>query len=408
MFFQIQNESRSKLYSLVSLLCLSSITFAANLSGHVFNDKSEPLTATTITIPALRLGTSADADGAFSFDNVPHGIFVVQFDLLGYKTEARTIELTDSTHSLEITLHESPLQFSPITVTALPRPTDVLRSPQSVSVLDGRQLDQQRGQTITETIKNSPGVSAYSTGSAISKPVIRGLTSQRVLVVSDGVRQEGQQWGDEHAPEIDALDIECIEVVRGPNSVLYGSDALGGVIHIIKPEPPTAETSPRLKGQVLVNGMSNSGRAGAVGLSGAVKQVGYRGNLSVHDSGNTDTPNGKLSNSAEEGVNGAAAIGIQGNWGSLSGDFGHFGSRLEIHEDPEEEPDFTGFQRVGHNYVHLHSLLPASSWRVELDGGWQGNDRREFEEKSAADPVLHLKLATATFDIKAHHNPIGK
>ena len=64
----------------------------------------------------------------------------------------------------------------------------------------------------------------------VAKPVIRGLTASRVLVVADGVRQEGQGWGDEHGPEIGAADVDRIEVVRGPLSLLYGSDALGGVV----------------------------------------------------------------------------------------------------------------------------------------------------------------------------------
>jgi iron complex outermembrane receptor protein len=128
----------------------------------------------------------------------------------------------------------------------------------------------------------------------------------------------------------------------------------------------------------------------------------------VRDAGDTDTPEGTLTNSGEEELNGAAAVGIQGAWGALLGDYGHFGSRLEIHEDPAEEPDFTGFQKVRHDYAHVHALLPSAHWRIEVDGGLQYNNRREFEEKDAVDPVLHLKLTTATLDVKAHHSPVGK
>jgi iron complex outermembrane receptor protein len=271
-------------------------------------------------------------------------------------------------------------------------------------------LEQKRGQTVIQSIENSPGVTLFTTGANIVKPVIRGLTSQRVLVVSDGIRQEGQQWGDEHSPEIDALDVERIEVVRGPNSVLYGSDALGGVVNIIKPELPSAdERAPILGGNLLLNGFSNNRQgAGAVSAHGAKGTVGYRGSFSYRKGKDVSTPDGKLFNSGAEDIAGSGTIGAKGAWGSLSADYSHITQEEQIHEDPAEDPTATPFERNKHDRMHLHGNFPLRKVRLEVNGGWQQNDRNEFEAEDEPDPALHLLLKTATFDVKAHHLPFGK
>jgi iron complex outermembrane receptor protein len=380
-----------------------------SLSGTVLNEKQSPLANVNVTIPALKRGTTTDVAGKFTFDKLPAAIYVVAISQIGYRSETRTVNLTNGDATLTVTLHVSPLTMSTVTVTAKPQPTDVLTTPQAVAVLEGAQLNQLRGQTIIQSLEKSPGVSLYTTGAGIAKPVIRGLTSQRVLVVTDGVRQEGQQWGDEHGPEIDALDVDRIEVVRGPNSVLYGSDALGGVINIIKVEIPSASAgAPQLGGNFLLNGFSNNNQgAGALSLYGASGIWGYRANLSLRDGSDVRTPDGKLFNSGGNEHNGSGMLGLQGDWGSVSADYSRFNEKLQIHEDPAEDPEATPFQKIQHDKVHLHANLPFPALRLEVNGGWQQNHRREFEEIDATDPALNLILKTTSVEVKAHHQPLG-
>jgi iron complex outermembrane recepter protein len=385
------------------------VASAQNLSGTVVNDQQAPLPSVNIAIPALHKGTVTDVDGKFAFEKIPSGIYTATFDCIGFKKESRVVNLAAGGTTLKIVLHVSPLQFSGVTVTATPQPTDALTTPQAVSVLEGAQLNQLRGQTVIQSLAKSPGVSLYTTGAGIAKPVIRGLTSQRVLVVTDGVRQEGQQWGDEHGPEIDAFDVDRIEVVRGPNSVLYGSDALGGVINIIKAEIPSASAgAPQLGGNFLLNGFSNNNQgAGALSLYGASGIWGYRANLSLRDGSDIRTPDGKLFNSGGNEHNGSGMLGVQGNWGSVSTDYSRFNEKLQIHEDPAEDPEATPFQKIQHDKVHLHADFPFPALRLEVNGGWQQNHRREFEEKDAIDPSLNLVLKTTSLEVKAHHQPLG-
>ncbi|HXO75706.1 MAG TPA: TonB-dependent receptor plug domain-containing protein, partial [Puia sp.] len=119
---------------------------------------------------------------------------------------------------------------------------------------------------IDALVLHVPGLSAVKTGPNISKPFIRGLGYNRVLTLYDGIRQEGQQWGDEHGIEVDAYGIERAEVIKGPASLLYGSDALGGVVSLFPYMP--AEKDSKLHGRWLSEYQSNNGLAGnAVRLS---------------------------------------------------------------------------------------------------------------------------------------------
>ncbi len=398
------------LCAMAAMLAVSvEVSFALTLSGAVVNDEQAPLANANVSIPALHRTAVTDTAGKFVFENLSAGIYAVRITTIGYGAETRTVTLAAGDATLNVALQSTPLEVSGVTVTAKPQPTDVLTSPQSVSVVEGRQLDRQRGQNIMKAIENSPGVSLLTTGAGIAKPVIRGLTSQRVLVVTDGVRQEGQQWGDEHGPEIDPLDVEKIEVVRGPGSVLYGSDALSGVVNIVKPEIPISRDGrPVFGGNLLMNGFfNNRQKNGALSLYGGGRTGGFRANVSGMDATNITTPEGRLYNSGQKEANGSGALGAKGDWGYLVLDYRHFYQRIEIHEDPAEDPAFTGFQKVRHDQAHLHADFPFPKFRLEVNGGWQRNNRREFEEKDSPEPGLNLLLHTLTLDVKAHHQPMG-
>jgi len=400
-------------YLIISLLLVAGgfiqNSFAQTLSGIVSDETNTPLPEVNVSLPALHRGAVTDKQGRFTINKLHPGVYTIEFTFLGYKKETHSVTIASKDVSLTVSMQETVLAQPGVVVTGTPQPTDILSSSQSISAVAGRELERLRGQNVIAAIENSPGVSTYTTGAGIAKPVIRGLTSQRVLVVSDGTRQEGQQWGDEHAPEIDAFDVERIEVLRGPSSVLYGSDALGGVVNIIKHDlPSTEEGYSKLGGVLTLNGFSNNeSAAGDLSLSGASGVIGYRGHFSLRDAGNTNTPDGKLFNSGLNEASGGGQLGTKGAWGAASIDYSNLSQELQIHEDPAEEVGATPFQKVQHQKVHFHGDFPTRDIRLEIDGSWQRNKRREFEEKEAVEPALHLRLDTYSFNAKAHHRPIG-
>ncbi|MBI4418859.1 MAG: TonB-dependent receptor [Ignavibacteriales bacterium] len=385
-------------------------TFVGKVSGIVLDaETAEPLVGVNVYLPALRKGSTTDLHGYYEIGGLHEGVYTLRFSYVGYATAAQTVTLIDRDVDLNVQLRPSILQLPSITVTGKPQATDILLAVQSTDVLEDHDLARLRGQTIGATLSHLPGVSSMTTGNAISKPVIRGLSSQRVVIVSDGVRQEGQQWADEHAPEIDVYEADKIEVVRGPGSLLYGSDALGGVVNVVFPDlPRSSQGVTSLDSRLTLNGFSNSSQmSGALSMSGASGIWGYRGSVSMRGAGDIRTPKGILRNSAASELNGSGTFGLTQRWGFLSATASRFSTKLEIHENPAIDPDATPFQRIIHDKVAVHLNAALEGIRLETVGGWQRNNRREFEEHDAPDPELELVTETWSLDLRGHHRPLG-
>jgi iron complex outermembrane receptor protein len=259
-----------------------------------------------------------------------------------------------------------------------------------------------------QTIQNAPGVAVNTTGAGIAKPVVRGLTAQRVLTLTDGVRQEGQQWGDEHGPEIDSHGVDRIEVVRGPQSLLYGPEALAGVINVVR--RPLRLDAPSFKtgGLLAFDGFSHNDQgAGSIELRGEGRGAGVSVRASGRSAGDIRTPRGRLDNSGMDERDLGASLGVRVGEATVLGDFSRFEQTLKIHKEPIASPAATAYQRVNHEKVILRVNSPISVGRLEAAGGWQRNERREYETVADVLPKLRLVLDTFTGDLKFHHDPLG-
>ena len=155
-------------------------------------------------------------------------------------------------------------------VTGLSKATQIKRSPVPIVAVSHDYIATNLSTNIIDAIAKVPGVSALTTGPNVSKPFIRGLGYNRILTLYDGVRQEGQQWGDEHGIEVDQYGVERIEVIKGPASLTYGSDALAGVVNLI-PYQPAPEG--KMIGDILAEYQTNNGLFGGSAMLGATKMV---------------------------------------------------------------------------------------------------------------------------------------
>ncbi|AFM11070.1 TonB-dependent receptor [Turneriella parva] len=394
---------------------LSTGIFAADFSGRVDAEDGKPVEDADVTIPAINRHLHTDAAGIFKFTDLPRGVFAVKITKEGLPSRVVTIDLRNENVELKIRLDYVQLKQDTIIISGY-RPADEAEIAQAVTVIEGKKLDRLRGQSLVQTVEDTPGVANFSTGNSIAKPVIRGLPSFRSLVLVDGMREESQQFGDEHGPNIDILDMDRIEIVRGPGSLLYGSDALGGVINVTTPElPRSAEHAKTLSGKVIGNANSNNpGGAGAISLAGAKNDFGYRGNFSYRQAGNTLTPAGAIPNSAYENLNGSGLIGINEKWGMLSLRFSRYDTKLNLPQATNDaagkliaDPGATTYQRVAHNRLQLKSLIQTSIAKFDIGLTYQQNQRREFEDNINPDPRLNLLLDTFNSEIKAHHAPLG-
>lgn len=407
------------------------------LTGSVKDKEGNPVPNARVLIQESRKSAVSDDKGEFVLDHVPPGKYTLIAIARGYHSESLSVTIGEKDQKIQFALAKSSLDESAINVTAKSTISDFLTSPQPITVLSGRQLDRQRGETAMSAINNTPGVSNLTTGAGTSKPIIRGLTGQRVLVMTDGIRQEEQQFGDDHTVELDAFNIQKIEIIRGPGSLLYGSDALGGVVNVIRDKAPlSGEGVPRMAGIFNSNSYSNNKQdAGNFAVFGNIDGFGYRASSNTRKAGRITTPNGTIPNTGMIEKNQSASIGLDGKWGNFYVDSFRREQTQDLFDNPNENPGSTVHQKLLHEKSHFHSFLIFSAGNLELDFSYQRNNRREIESKNKLLPIkdvlldesvdvfdksfqyyqatsrakyqgLNLFLDTATADAKFHHKPI--
>ncbi|RYF76548.1 MAG: TonB-dependent receptor, partial [Cytophagaceae bacterium] len=195
------------------------------VKGQVLDRETrQPIPGATILIKETGQGIATNAEGQYRIDRLCEGTYTLIARIVGYREIQQSLVLKHEVDEAnqDVLLSEDVQHLQNVTVTA--QKTDALTS-QSVVALQGRSLDQTRGSTLGDALRNVPGVTTLQTGSSVVKPVIHGMHSSRVLILNNGIRQEGQQWGSEHGPEIDPFVATRLSVIKGAAGVRYGSDA---------------------------------------------------------------------------------------------------------------------------------------------------------------------------------------
>lgn len=298
------------------------------------------------------------------------------------------------------------LKLNEAVVTGVTGESKLGETPSPMSVVDIVALRGKASSNIIDALSSEPSVSQVTTGAGISKPVIRGLGYNRVVVISDGLRQEGQQWGDEHGVEIDANDVHSIEIIKGPASLMYGSDALAGVlIFHADPNPAPGSFSAGLSSEY----QSNSGLA--------AYSLHYGGNLSgiVWNLRFSDKYAHAYSNAADGLIPGSqfrersvtGMTGLNRKWGFSRLTLGYYHltpGMIEGFEDGVlEGPTGYGlelpFQQVRHHKVLWDNTFLVGEGRIKMLAGYQLNRRQEYEEEMD-EAELDFRLNTVNYDFK--------
>ena len=226
------------LFATLLMVLTYHITNGQNILTGKIADKAtgESLPGATIYIPELKTGALADIAGAYKIENLPKTKVIIQVSFLGYKSIVENVDLS-ITKTLDFSMEQAVTEMNDVVVTGTSRATEITRNPVPMLTIKSRDLQQTLNTNIIDAIAKLPGVSAVTTGPNVSKPFIHGLGFNRVLTLYDGVRQEGQQWGDEHGIEIDENAVDRIEIVKGPASLIYGSDAHSWCCQFIPAQP---------------------------------------------------------------------------------------------------------------------------------------------------------------------------
>jgi len=243
------------------LSCGLALSQNRNISGIIKDSQTNELLGfCNIVVNGSKIGTNTNANGKFKIA-IPTDITSPKLTIsyIGYKTD--TIQIIDNTVDYAIFLIPIQSAVNEIIVTGVSKATLIRENPVPIISISPRAMEQTvESNVIDVLVRNVPGLDAVKTGPNISKPFIRGLGYNRVLTLYDGVRQEGQQWGDEHGLEVDAYNIEKAEVIKGPSSLMYGSDALAGVVSLFPAMPKP--TNGKIQGKFLSEYQSNNGLIG--------------------------------------------------------------------------------------------------------------------------------------------------
>lgn len=393
-----------------------------------------PIAGATVLIEGQNKGVFTDEAGNYRLSGLCPGSYTLESRIVGYQPVKQTINL-HAGHKEDFDLEEDEVHLHAVEISA--NRTDAPSS-QPLTTLIGSELDLTRGNSLAESLKGVTGVNTLQTGSSISKPVIHGLHSNRVLIINNGVRQEGQQWGSEHAPEIDPFVARRVSVVKGAAGVRYGSDAIGGVILV---EPEELPFNQSISGEVNLVGFSN-GRQGVTSgtVQGGVKGLegfGWRAQGTFKRGGNSRTPNYFLDNTGIREKNFSIGAGYRRKGFGLDVFYSRFNTQLGIFSGAHigsitdlmavianGEPFIkSGFSySLGRPYQDVtHDLLKAEAHyhftngnRIQWTFAKQMNDRSEFDlhrprnDSLAAlnKPELNFKLTTLTNDVVWDHKPL--
>lgn len=417
------------LFVLLQPLLSSAQSCTLKLEGVVTDSLQAPIPGALLhlTIDGKHLHAVSDSLGKFQFGGLCPGTYTIHIDYVGYIHRDYTF-VVPSTEVYRCVLIEQE-QNGAVVIEAF-KEKEIL-STLPVSQLEGEALFQQNGQTLTESLQRIPGVSMLSTGPTISKPVVQGMYGTRVLLLSNGVRLEGQQWGNEHAPEIDPFLASNIQVIRGAQSIKYGSDAIGGVI-LTNPEKLGLRSG--WHGSAHTGYFSNN-RLGY--LSGIlnysptkIPALSFRVQGTFRKGGNSKTPDYWLDNTGLQEFNFSWAGQYRWKSGSMEMFYSQFNTTLGIFTGAHIG-NLTDLQNViqsGNPYVNAPFTYDIKNpkqdvthelWSVKVNqltrlGRWtlryarQYNRRAEYDistlfNNGGKDPSLQFELTTHTAQINLDH-----
>jgi iron complex outermembrane receptor protein len=406
------------LYVLLFIILFQSINAQNSFKGTITDKSSNEVIANVaVYCTELNIGTRSNEQGQFELKNLSKGVFKMQFSLLGYQSLIETITVKDSALTLNISLNKNVFEVNEVVVSGA-YTTSQDESPQEIDVVKINEMQKTGASTVMDVISKVPGVSAITTGPHVSRPVIRGMSGNRILTVVDGVRFETQQWDEEHGIGVNELGTDRIEIIKGPASLLYGPEAMGGVIHFVEEQPAAVGHT---TAEVRSSAYTNNGSFGGGGkIKGATEKynwcVSAQGKLLsdyFYDGYTTRVPNTRLTEGG-----GKATFGITRKWGSstLSYTFNqaYYGildikdllpGKKEVEKDMFPTEIEAPYHSVMDNKINSQTTILAGASRFKITLGYQNNQRTEFEDtvgRKTGYEYISMNLSTATYDLKWH------
>ena len=415
--------------NMLLLLAISNLYSQNKIEGIVTEAKTNSkLAYGNVYIPHLEKGTNTNENGNFTLDDLPTGTHTILFSSIGYETQSVSISIPLN-NTISVQLKPSAIEMESIIIST---PFHKLQRDNVMKVehKNVAELKSKGAITLADGITNIAGVESVTTGLGIGKPVIRGLSSNRVLVYTQGVRLENQQFGSEHGLGVNDAGIESVEVIKGPASLLYGSDALGGVLYLNSEKFANSNTA---SGDFSANYYSNtSGFSTNTGYKSSVNNFKFlfRGSLTEHSDYKTKAY--RVTNTRYREQDFKAGLGYQNRAFKSEFRYNLNNSKLgipeEIGEQSTNKTPLLPFQNITNLIFSSKSTLFFNDSKLDVNLGFIYNDRKEFEEHhhhegeeehegeeheeheedEIHEAALRMKLKTFNYDVKYHLPKLGK
>lgn len=377
--------------------------------GVVNDSNNQPINGVLISIPEVHKETVSDESGNYELTNLPSGKFKIVFSFIGFATQSKEVIINQKEQTISIQLLENFHQMDEVIVST------AFKKLQSQNVMKVehesiKSLQQKGVATLIEGLATIPGVSQVSTGTSIGKPVIRGLSGNRVLVYSQGVRMENQQFGEEHGLGLNDAGVESVEVIKGPASLLYGSDAIGGVLYFNPEKFGKANTSEINFNQKYFS--NTNGTNSSVGYKLSGEDLKFSAQISNNKHSDYKIADGdRVTNTRYEELDFKTGLGYSNS--SFSTVFRYNYNKLDLgipeegiaEQTTSKHPEFPK-QGVFNHVLSLNNSIYFKNSKLDADVGYIINERSEFEDSDTAD--LKMKLKTFNYNVKYHFPKFGK
>lgn len=395
-----------------------------SIEGKVFNlETKEPLSFVNIQIENTSQGTTSDESGNFKFDGLCEKEYTLVFAFLGYKTLTHHHDF----HHPFLEIYMAPQEYVLESIVVEAEASQNTLQSITLTNISGEQLASSASESLGDAVSQIAGVSTLRTGQNVVKPIIHGLHSNRILMINNGLRHEFQNWGEDHAAEIDLSSVGEIEVIKGAATVRYGPDALGGVILT---NPKKMELSTPLKGQFRLLGRSN-GQAGhgAIELRKGFKRLSFLGGGARTKQGDLQAPNYHLTNTGKEEtsyyggfrIHPFAELNIEGYYshvdqklgilsGSVFGNLDDIVTAISV-DTPLYTMPFSydigkPRQETQHDLYKATIQYIGQKHAITAVYGHQINQRQEFGVRRVDAPNIDLKLVTQSLDVDWSHQDL--
>ncbi|MEM6261041.1 MAG: carboxypeptidase-like regulatory domain-containing protein [Bacteroidota bacterium] len=406
------------------LAAQSSSTCTYKLSGKVVAEAShQPVSYAQVFIPELKRGVFTDSLGNYVIDKLCRGPLTLVCTHVNFQNLEISHTVDGSNQKLNFHLEKQSVMLEEVVISEHKLPGD---ASQTKEVLAGRIMATTRGLPLAQALQELPGIRTIQAGPQVVKPVIHGLHSNRIHIRNNGLRQEDQQWGQEHAPVLDPFQASRLTVLKGPAAIRYGNDAIAGAILVNPPDMP--ETDP-FSGEAHLIGIANGRQGiGALRLEGAVKPVkglSWRVQGSLKRAGDMRAPDYWLTNTGAQEENISATLAYRRKrWQTevFASQFntemgilraGHIGNITDLLESfDRQQPQFTDnneYEIMNPRQQVKHRLLkgrinwqPTENDDLQLIYGYQQNQRQEFDIRRGGRsdiPALDLDLTTHTAEL---------